>query len=333
MARAIWTGEIIFGRVRIPARLETVVSDKSIHSHMVHRKDHGRLQMKRFCTKCKQEVDWGDTSRAVDVGNREVVDFEPEELKGLKVERANEVALAGFADAAVVDPVYYDRTYAFVPVGKQPRAFELLAALLRENKKIAITRANFSGKSYPAVIRVRGAELVLQTLHYGDEVREAKEKPPAQLRPSARELTLASQLVERMTMPFDPTSTEDPYRRAVEEIAAGRKPRPIDEDAARRKRVEEDSEVLDLMSALQRSLTDKPDQGRKATAKAARTASAPKAPKGKSKVETSADDDAGAKDGAEPAVAAGHGDGGGKATRLAKTEASAAPPKKRAAHG
>jgi len=319
MARAIWTGELIFGRVRIPARLETVVSDKGIHSHIVHKKDHGRLQQKRFCVKCKQEVAWTDTSRAVDVGNREVVDFDPEELKGLKVERENEIPLTGFADSSAVDPVYFDRTYAFTPVGKQPRAFELVAALLRQSGKIALTRANFSGRSYPAVIRARGAELVLHTLHYGDEVREAKEKPPAQLRPSARELTLASQLVERMTMPFDPASTEDPYRRAVEEVAAGRKPRPIDEGATRRKRVAEDAEVLDLMSALQKSLTEKPDHGRKATAKAARTASAPKANKGADGKE------------AKVAKAQAPAKGRGKA-RLAKTSADEAPPKRRAAH-
>jgi DNA end-binding protein Ku len=320
MARAIWTGEIVFGRVRIPARLETVVTDKSIHSHLVHRKDHGRLQQKRFCRKCQQEVDWADISRAVEVGNREVVDFEPEELKELKIERENEIALAGFADADAVDPVYYERTYAFVPIGKQPRAFELLAALLRQTGKIAITRANFSGKSYPAVIRLRGAELVLHTLHYGDEVREAKEKPPAQLRPSARELTLAAQLVERMSLPFDPTTTEDPYRRAVEEIAAGRKPRPIDEDAARRKRVEEDSEVVDLMSALERSLTEKPGQGHKTTAKAARTAAAPKSGKSSpAKPKADASEEGVAKSGTK--------------AHLAKTGARAAPSKRHAANG
>lgn len=319
MARAVWTGEMVFGRVRIPARLETVVTDKSIHSHLVHRQDHGRLQQKRFCSKCKKEVSWNDVSRAVDVGNREVVDFEPEELKGLKTERESEIVLTGFADAGAVDPVYYDRTYAFVPIGKQPRAFELVAALLRQTGKIAITRANFSGKSYPAVIRLRGAELVLHTLHYGDEVREAKDKPPAQLRPSARELTLASQLVERMSLPFDPTSTEDPYRRAVEELAAGRKPRPIDEDAARRKRVEEDAEVLDLMSALQRSLTEKSDHGRKSAPKAARTATAPKTPK-----QPSPDD--------APAKATSASKSRAK-THLAKTSAADATPKRRAAHG
>jgi non-homologous end joining protein Ku len=86
-------------------------------------------------------------------------------------------------------------------------------------------------------------------------------------------MDLATQLVERMVMPFDPTTTEDPYRRAVEEMAAGRKPRPIDEAAARRKSMEEDAEVLDLMTALQRSLKVKPDGGKQVVPRAARTAS------------------------------------------------------------
>jgi DNA end-binding protein Ku len=145
---------------------------------------------------------------------------------------------------------------------------------LRQTGKIAVTRANFSGKSYPAILRVRGAELVMHTLHFGDEVRATREKSDPQLRPSAREMTLGTQLVERMEMPFDPTNTEDVYRRAVEERAAGRKARPIDEAAARRKALEQDGEVMDLMSALQRSLKEKPDRGRRTTQRAARTASA-----------------------------------------------------------
>src|SRR5690349_16880595 len=108
MARAIWQGEIVFGKVRVPVRLEGVVQEKSVRSHLVHREDHGRLHMKRFCEKCGHEIAWGDAARAVEVGNREVVDFEPEELKELRVERDNEIVLTGFAEPSSVDPVYYD---------------------------------------------------------------------------------------------------------------------------------------------------------------------------------------------------------------------------------
>jgi DNA end-binding protein Ku len=272
MARAIWQGEVVFGRVHVPVRLEGVVQDKSIHTHLVHREDHGRLHMRRFCEKCGNEIEWKDAARAVEVGNREVVDFEPEELKQLKIERDNEVALSGFTDPENVDPVYYDRTYTLVPVGKQPRAFELLVALLRQTGKIAVTRANLSGRSFPAILRVRGADLVLHTLHFGDEVRAARQRPDPQLRPGSREMTLAEQLVEKMNIDFDPTSTEDPYRRAVEEVATGRKPRPIDEAAARRKEMEQDAELLDLTSALQRSLKEGGKEGKKVVQRAARTA-------------------------------------------------------------
>jgi DNA end-binding protein Ku len=274
MARAVWTGQLVFGRVAIPVRLENVVQDKSVKAHLVHRKDKGRLHTKRICEKDGKEVPWDETARIVEVGNREVVDFEPEELKRLRLEREGEISLAGFTEPSAVDPVYFDGAYVVVPLGKQPRAFELLVSLMRESGKIAVTRANLGGKSYPAILRLRGADLVMHTLHFGDEVRSARERQNPQLRPSAREMNLATQLVDHMTMPFDPTTTEDPYRRAVEEIAAGRKPRPIDEAAAQRKAMEEDSDVVDLMTALQRSLKEKPERGRRAVPRAARTASA-----------------------------------------------------------
>src|SRR5262249_33102942 len=148
--------------------------------------------------------------------------FEPEELKELKVERENEFVVSGFADPSAVDPVYYDRSYQVVPLGKQPRAFELLVTLLQRSGKIAVTRLNLSGRSHPAILRIRGADLILETLHFGDEVREARQRSDPKLRPSERELGLAVQLAEKMSMPFDPRTTEDPYRRAVEQIAQGR---------------------------------------------------------------------------------------------------------------
>jgi DNA end-binding protein Ku len=289
MARAIWQGEVVFGRVRIPVRLESVFQDKSVKTHIVHRKDHGRLHMKRFCEKCGQEISWEDAARAVEVGNREVVDFDPNELKELKVQRENEVVLSGFTDPSTVDPVYYDHSYALVPVGKQPRAFELLAHLMRQSGKVAVTRANLSGRSYPAILRVRGAELVLQTLHFGDEIRGARERSDPQLRPGSREMALADQLVERMSIKFDPTTTEDPYRLAVEQKAAGRKPRPVDAAAAKRKALEEDSDILDLTSALQKSLKEGGDHGRRAVSHAARTARAPRKPRARSTRSGSAD--------------------------------------------
>jgi DNA end-binding protein Ku len=259
-------------------RLENVVQNKSVKAHIVHRKDHGRLHMKRFCEKCGREISWQDSARAVEVGNREVVDFEPEELKQLKVERDNEIVLSGFADPSEVDPVYFDHAYALVPAGKQPRAFELLAHLMRQSGKIAITRANLSGHSYPAVLRVRDAELVLHTLHFGDEVRGARQRSDPQMRPGTREMALAEQLVDRMKIDFDPTTTEDPYRHAVEELAAGRKARPVDEAAARRKAMEQDTDVLDLTEALQRSLKHgNGEHGKRVVRHAARTGRKPKA--------------------------------------------------------
>jgi DNA end-binding protein Ku len=272
MARAIWTGEISFGRVRIPVRLEGVVEDRSIRTHLVHRKDKGRLQVRRICRKCGQEIAWDDAARAVEVGRHEVVDFDPEELEGLRAERADEISLNGFAEPSSVDPVYFDKNYVLAPIGKQPRAFELLANGIRESGKIAVTRANFSGRSYPAVIRPRGADLLLSTLHFGDEVREARTKSEGDLRPSAREKELASALIGRMTMPFDPSTTTDPYRLAVEEMSSGRKARPIDEQAARRKALEENAEVLDLMTALERSLKEERPRGERRAPGALRAA-------------------------------------------------------------
>src|SRR5260370_30854434 len=122
MARAVWTGQLVFGRVAIPVRLENVVQDKSVKAHLVHRKDKGRLHTKRICEKDGKEVPWEETARIVEVGNREVVDFEPAELKRLRLEREGEISLAGFTEPSAVDPSDFDSAHVVVRPRKQPPA-------------------------------------------------------------------------------------------------------------------------------------------------------------------------------------------------------------------
>ncbi|HZL02505.1 MAG TPA: Ku protein, partial [Cellulomonas sp.] len=112
-----------------------------------------------------------------------------------------------------------------------------------------------------AVLRVRDDVICLQTLLWPDEVHEA-DLPVLDtaitLRP--QELTMASSLVESLASDFDPSAFEDTYQAALESLieakvaARGAQGVPDEGEAAAAGEPPSGGEVIDLLSALQRSV-------------------------------------------------------------------------------
>jgi DNA end-binding protein Ku len=65
--RAIWTGEIAFGLVTIPARLYTATRDLTPQFNMLHKECGTKIQMVRRCPKCQKDVEWGELGKGYEV--------------------------------------------------------------------------------------------------------------------------------------------------------------------------------------------------------------------------------------------------------------------------
>ena len=118
--------------------------------------------------------------------------------------------------------------------------------------------------------------LILETLHYPDEIREHEESPP-KVAVNEREVTMAGSLVDALTEPFDPSKYHDNYREAVLEL--------IESKTEGREVVEpegaEPGKVTDLMAALRASVESarKGGGGAKASARLPSQGTKPQATK------------------------------------------------------
>jgi DNA end-binding protein Ku len=70
--RSIWMGAISFGLVTIPVKLYSATEQKDVAFHQVHRKDGGRVRVKRVYTKCGQEVPYSDIAKGHELPSGEV---------------------------------------------------------------------------------------------------------------------------------------------------------------------------------------------------------------------------------------------------------------------
>lgn len=293
--RSIWKGAITFGLVNVPVKVYSATEDHDLPLHQVHDADGGRIRYQRRCEICGRIVDYGDIDKAYDDGERTVV-LTDDDLATLPSERSREIDVVEFVPTEQIDPIMFDRSYFLEPDGSSPKAYVLLRRTLEEQERTAIVLFSLRQKTRLAALRVRGDVLMLQTLLWDDEVREARfPSLDASVRIGAKELDMSRSLVESFAGDFAPEQFTDEYqeqlRQLVEAKLAQGDAMSTDETFGEQ---EEDSggEVLSLMDALTRSI-----EANRAKKKGggARTSAPKAAPKSSAKAPAKASSKASAK--------------------------------------
>jgi DNA end-binding protein Ku len=254
MPRSIWSGSVSFGLVNVPVKLVSATSPKDVRFHQLHDADHGRIQQKRVCSIDGEEVGYDHIVKGYDLGGGQYVVIEPEELASLDVAATRTIDIEEFVDLADIDPVYFEHSYYLVPDGRAEKPYALLVEAMSRTGKVAIGRFVLRTKQYLATLRARDGVLVLATMLFEDEVvaPEQLEVPTAvDTAPSEREVNMATQLVESLSVPFEPGKYQDDYR---EKVMALIEAKADGEIIARPETAAPSAPVVDLMAALEASL-------------------------------------------------------------------------------
>ncbi|MGW4084117.1 non-homologous end joining protein Ku [Streptomyces sp. NPDC004822] len=262
MARAIWTGVITFGLVSVPVGLYTATQDHTIHFHQLQRGTSDRIRNRRVNERTGEEVSPDDIVKGFEVADGEYVVVEPEELDAIAPGRSRAIEISDFVDLDEIEPVYFARPYYLAPRGEENlKVYQLLRAALEKANRVGVATFVMRGKQYLTALRAEEKVLMLQTLHWADEVRDpTRELPrlPERRAGSGKELDMALQLVDALSGPWEPSRYHDTYEEKVRELvrakAEGQEITPAEEPPAA-------TNVVDLMEVLQGSI-DRARSGR-----------------------------------------------------------------------
>ncbi|MFJ5730976.1 non-homologous end joining protein Ku [Streptomyces paradoxus] len=270
MARAIWTGVVTFGLVTVSVGLYSATEDHTVHFHQLQRGTADRIRNRRVNERTGEEVGTGDIVKGYEVGEGEYVLVEPEELDEIAPGRSQTIDITDFVDLEEIEPVYFDRTYYLAPRGKEyTKVYELLRAALAQSNRVGVATFVMRGKQYLTALRAEDKILVLQTLHWADEVRDpGKELPelPSGRAGKGKELDMALQLVDSLSGPWEPSRYRDTYQEKVRELV---KAKAEGQEVAAAEEAPAATNVVDLMQALQGSI-DQAHGGKKKQAGSAR---------------------------------------------------------------
>jgi len=254
MARAIWSGSISFGLVNIPVKLYSAVKDHSVHFHMLHEKDGVRVRQQLVCPLDDEEIDRDEVVKGYEISPDQYVTVTGDELESLTPKASRTIEILDFVGLPEIDPVYYQHPYYLVPDEQAGRPYSLLVAAMEKANRVGISKFVMRDKEYLAALRPVGGVIVLETMHFADEVVQASElegEMPELKEPTEKELKMAGQLIDMLAGSFDPEQYHDDYREAVMDLvntkAEGKEyvmPPPV----------KEEGKVIDIMVALEKSL-------------------------------------------------------------------------------
>jgi DNA end-binding protein Ku len=257
--RASWKGAITFGLVNVPIKLYPATEDHDINLHQVHDADGGRIRYERRCEVCGKVVEYAHIDRAYAEGKTTVV-LTDEDLKSLPEERSHEIEVVEFVPSEQVDPIMFDRSYFLEADKGAAKPYALLRQALEDTDRTAIVQFSLRQKTRLGALRSRGKVLMLQSLLWDDEVREADfPSLKENVRVAPQELKMAMSLVDNMSTDFSPDKFSDEYQDQLRQLIAAKleKGDALDTAATFGEQEEDQAdrgEVVDLLEALRRSV-------------------------------------------------------------------------------
>lgn len=254
-ARSIATATISFGLVSVPVNVYSSAESKaSVSFNMLHKKCSGRLKQQYICPRDDNEVvERSDTVKGYEFAKDQYVVLAPEELKALEEKATSTIDIVEFVPLSSVNREYVSKSYYLGPDKQGDRAYRLLAAALKESGKAALGQYAVRGQQHLVLLRPDNDRLVMEQLHYADELRSTDEVPVPAGDVKDTELKLAMMLIDQTsTEMFDPSKYKDTVReRVLEMIQKKVEGQDITADTSA---PAGGDKILDLMEALKASL-------------------------------------------------------------------------------
>jgi DNA end-binding protein Ku len=252
--RPIANATVSFGLVSVPVHLYSAAeTSAAISFNMINPKTGSRVKQQYFDAKTGEKVEKDEIVKGREHEGKYVL-FTKDEIKALEETKDKDlIRITEFVPVDLVDRLYFDKGYFVSPGKGGERPYALLAAALRKTGLAAIGQYAARGKQYLVLVRAMGGGLVLETLHYADEVRSMGEVPLPEVEVMPAELALALQIIEQLkTGTFRPEQYQDNVRVRMQEqidakVSSGA-------DIVAEPAQEPETQIIDLMEALKASL-------------------------------------------------------------------------------
>ncbi len=216
----LWKGYIHFGDTDVPVKLHTAVKEERIQFHLLHRRDRIRLRQQMVCAYEKQPVPSEEQCKGFEVEEGKYVIVDTSELQQTAPESSRMIEVHEFVKTRQIAPIFFDRFYYLEPDTSdiKGKGFDALVKALTELDVAGICTWSMRKRSYFGALQARGKTLRLSTLRYADEVIPAASLDLKDVVLSEKELKIGSELIEKLTAPFEPEKFENEHQKKLQNM-------------------------------------------------------------------------------------------------------------------
>lgn len=256
MPSALWKGYITFGLISIPIRLYAAARESYTRFHEIHRECGTRIHHQLYCPYDERVVTREEVALGYETDKDKYVLVEPSELRKSQPKSSRVMEILQFVKLEEVDPIYFETSYFCVPEEGGRRAYDLLLSTLEHMDYAAVARITLHQRERVVIVRSYLQGLILHTIYYPKEIRKVDHYWQTQLKDLKRqEIALGEQFAETLVKPFRPEEYRDEYEARVKQLIESK---AKGHAAPKQEQIKHLAPVIDLMSALKKSLANAP---------------------------------------------------------------------------
>jgi len=261
--RPVWQGNLRLSLVSCPVALYSATSRAAdISFHLLNPKTNNRIRM--IPTDPDQgPVERADLVKGYEIEKNRYVVLTQDELDAVKLETTHTLDIERFVDEKDIDRLYWNDPFYLLPADDSGTdAYLVIRDAMAGAGRIALGRVVMHTRERLMAVEARGKGLIAWSLRMDDEVISAAAAfadIPVK-KPDRRMIEIAEKIIDQQEGPFAPSEFKDRYEKALRDLIRRKEK---GEKLVTAEPVEE-SNVIDLMEALRKSLKSAPAKKRKA---------------------------------------------------------------------
>jgi Ku protein len=256
--RPYWKGYLKLSLVSCPVALYPASTQaEKTHFHQINTRTGNRLRQQMVDEDTGRVVDTEHKGRGYELSKGRYVAIDEEELKAVELESTHTIDIDTFVPKEEIDDRFIEKPYYIIPNDPSAGdAFGVIRDAMRDKDRVALARVVMGHREHILAIQPYDKGMLGVTLRYPYELREPrayfrgihKKRIPKDM------IALAAHILESKAGHFDPSKFKDRYENALKALvrrkAKGKAIEPPKEKP-------EESNVINLMEALRRSVGGK----------------------------------------------------------------------------
>jgi DNA end-binding protein Ku len=256
-AGPFWKGYMKLSLVTCPVAMISATSEEEkVRFHVLNRRTGNRIQSHYVDAETGKPVDEADEVKGYARGENDYVLLDDDELESIGLESARTIDVQSFVAAESIDWIWYDTPYYLTPndpIGEE--AYCVIRDAMRTTGMVGVSRLVLNRRERAIILKPRDNGIVLWSLRFGDEVRDASEYFGAirEAKPDAELMRLVGDLITSRKTSWSPDMVADPVQERLLDIIEAKK-KGAKKREAKPAAAEPASNVINIMDALKRSV-------------------------------------------------------------------------------